>query len=116
MRQSLALTASLATLAAAHGHLKEWIIDGTTYPAFDPLYDRGPINVKRIEYGFAKLKTDIGPGVNPVDNVTDLSITCRWHPLEEPKILATARAGASMSFKWTDWFSSHKGPVLTVSL
>jgi cellulase len=117
MHPSFALSISLATLTAAHGHLKEWIIDGTTYPAFDPSYDYGPTfpNVKRIEYGFPKLKTDIGPGVNPVDDVANLSITCRWRPLEEPKIMAVARAGASMSFKWTDWFSSHKGPVITVS-
>ncbi|KAF2421094.1 glycoside hydrolase, partial [Tothia fuscella] len=113
--QSLALAASLATLATAHGHLKEWIIDGTTYPAFDPLYDHGPTftDIKRIEYGFPKLKNDLGPGVNPVADVNKDSITCRWKPLEDPKIMAEARAGATMAFKWTDWFSSHKGPVLT---
>ena len=118
MHQSLVLTACWAGFAAAHGHLKEWVIDGTTYPAFDPLYDHGPVftNIKRIEYGFPKLKTDIGPGVNPVDNVGNLSITCRWHPLAEPQLTAVARAGSNVTFKWLDWFTSHKGPVLTVSI
>jgi cellulase len=117
MLQSLVLAASLASIASAHGHLKEWVIDGTVYPAFDPLYDHGPnfTNIKRIEYGFPQLKTDIGPGVNPVSDVKNLSIACRWRPLEDPKIQAKARAGAQMSFKWTDWFSSHKGPIITVS-
>jgi hypothetical protein len=115
MRQSFVLSACWASFAAAHGHLKEWTIDGTTYPAFDPLYDY-TAGVKRIEYGFPKLRTDIGPGVNPVDNVRNLSIACRWQPLAEPQISAVARAGSSMTFKWLDWFTSHKGPALTVSM
>jgi hypothetical protein len=65
MRQSLVLAASWAGFAAAHGHLKEWVIDGTTYPAFDPLYDYN-FTGKRIEYGFPKLRTDIGPGSIPL--------------------------------------------------
>jgi cellulase len=119
MRQSLVLAACWTGFAAAHGHLKEWIIDGTTYPAFDPLYDYDSTtfpSLKRIEYGFPKLRSDIGPGVNPVADVKNLSITCRWRPLAEPKLNAVARAGSQMGFKWLDWFSSHKGPVLTVSI
>src|ERR1700761_8389816 len=106
MRQHLLLAASWASLTAAHGHLKSWIIDGTTYPAFDPLYDYNPeFQVKRIEYGFPKLRTDIGPGVNPVVDVKNLSIACRWRPLAEPQLTAVARAGTNVTFKWLDWFS-----------
>jgi cellulase len=115
MRQSTWLAVSWAGLTAAHGHLKSWTIDGTTYPAFDPLFDGGPeFNPKRIEYGFPKLKTDIGPGVNPVVDVSNLSIACRWRPLAEPQLTAVARAGSKVKFQWLDWFINHKGPVLTV--
>jgi cellulase len=116
MRQTFLLAASWASFAAAHGHLKNWVVDGTTYPAFDPLYDHDPEfpNIKRIEYGFPKLQTDIGPGVNPVADVKNLSIACRWRPLSDPQLTAVARAGASVTFQWLDWFTSHKGPVLTV--
>lgn len=114
MRQSFVLAASWASFAAAHGHLRTWVIDGTSYPAFDPLYDHDPQFNKRIEYGFPKLRTDIGPGVNPVVDVRNLSITCRWRPLAEPQLTAVARAGTKVTFNWLDWFTNHKGPVLTV--
>jgi len=113
MRQSFLLAASWASFAAAHGHLRNWVFDGTTYPAFDPLYDYDP-SVKRIEYGFPKLRGDLGPGVNPVVDVKNLSITCRWRPLAEPQLTAVSRAGAKVTFNWLDWFTNHKGPVLTV--
>jgi hypothetical protein len=115
MHSSTLLAISWAAFTAAHGHLKTWTIDGTTYPAFDPLYDGGPeFSPKRIEYGFPKLKTDIGPGVNPVVDVKNLSIACRWRPLAEPQLTAVARAGSQVKFQWLDWFINHKGPVLTV--
>jgi cellulase len=116
MRQHFLLAASWASCTAAHGHLKSWIVDGTTYPAFDPLYDRSPEfpNIKRIEYGYSKQRNDLGPGVNPVVNVREKSIACRWLPLAEPQLTAVARAGAPVTFQWLDWFINHKGPVMTV--
>jgi lytic cellulose monooxygenase (C1-hydroxylating) len=112
MRSYFVIATWWAGLAAAHGHIKEYIIDGTTYPAFDPAHDYEPkFNVKRIEWGFPKDKG----GVGPVDNVGSLDITCRYRPLKEPGIESVARAGANITFKWLDWFESHKGPVLTVS-
>jgi cellulase len=111
MRQSFVLTAWWAGLAAAHGHLKEYIIDGTTYPAFDPAFDHEPkYNIKRIEYGFPKAKG----GVGPVENVASPDINCRFRPLKEPGIESVARAGSNITFQWLDWFQSHKGPVITV--
>jgi len=112
MRQSIALAAWWSGLVAAHGHLKGYIVDGTSYPAFDPAYDYDPKwNVKRIEYGFAKGKGAVGP----VEDVASKDILCRYQPLKEASIEAVARAGAKMSFEWLDWFQSHKGPVITVS-
>jgi lytic cellulose monooxygenase (C1-hydroxylating) len=115
MRQSL-VSLLWAGLASAHGHVKEYVIDGTTYPAFDPSHDYdAKFNISRIEWGFPKTRRDIGPGVSPVDDVNNLEITCRFRPLKAPGLEAVARSGASVTFKWLDWFSSHKGPVMTVS-
>jgi cellulase len=110
MRQSLAVAACCAGLAAAHGHVKEYIIDGLSYPAFDPSIDYR-IDAKRVEYGFPQAKG----GVGPVENVNGLDINCRFRPLKEPGYIAEARAGSNVTFKWFDWFGNHKGPLMTVS-
>lgn len=61
MRQYLAI-AAWASLAAAHGHVKEYIIDGNTYPSFDPGLDYdAKWSSKRIEWGFSKPKGNVGP-------------------------------------------------------
>jgi hypothetical protein len=39
MLNPLILAASVAGLVTAHGHVQEYTIDGTTYPAFDPQHD-----------------------------------------------------------------------------
>lgn len=110
MRQPFVF-AAYAGLAAAHGQIKQFVVDGNTYPAFDPSMDYDPQwNAKRIEWGFAKGKG----GVGPVEKVTSPDITCRYAPLKSPEIEAEARAGSTMSFQWLDWFQSHKGPVITV--
>lgn len=113
MRQATFLVACWAGLTAAHGHIREYVIDGNTYPAFDPAYDHDPkYGVKRIEWGFPKGKGQVGP----VENVASLDVNCRYRPLKEPAIEAIARAGSNITFKWLDWFESHKGPVLTVNI
>jgi cellulase len=112
MLYSLALAACSLGLVAAHGHVSHFIVDGNTYPAFDPSFDyEEKWNVKRIQWGFAKGKG----GVGPVENVASPDIACRYRPLKAPAIEAEVRAGSTISFQWLDWFQSHKGPVLTVS-
>jgi lytic cellulose monooxygenase (C1-hydroxylating) len=111
MLRTLTLAAGWASIALAHGHVKEYIIDGVKYPAFDPSHDYdAKWNAQRIEWGFPKAKG----GVGPVENVNGLDINCRFRPLQEPTIEAEARAGANVTFKWFDWFGNHKGPLLTV--
>ena len=112
MRQSLVLAACWAGLASAHGHVKEYIIDGNSFPAFDPQHDyEARYNAKRVEWGFPKAKG----GVGPVEDVAGMDINCRFRPLKEPGIEGVVRAGANVTFKWFDWFGNHKGPLLTVS-
>jgi cellulase len=113
MRPSFALAACLVSVVTAHGQIKQFVVDGNSYPAFDPSLDYDEQwNAKRVEWGFAKGKG----GVGPVENVASPDITCRYRPLKAPGIEAEARAGSTMSFQWLDWFQSHKGPVLTVGV
>jgi cellulase len=54
--------AACAGLVAAHGHVKEYIVDGNTYPSFDPGVDYdAKFSPKRIEWGFSKSKGNVGP-------------------------------------------------------
>ncbi|KAF2423317.1 hypothetical protein EJ08DRAFT_701266 [Tothia fuscella] len=110
MRQSFFVTASWAVFAAAHGHVKEYIIDGTSYPSFDPKSDYdAKWSAKRVEWGFSKAKG----GVGPVENVNGPDINCRFAPLQAPAITGEVRAGANITFQWADWFINHPGPVMT---
>jgi hypothetical protein len=52
-------------------------------------------------------------GFGPVADVDSPDIACRYTPLTPPAIHAVARSGSEISFKWTDWFTNHKGPLLT---
>jgi lytic cellulose monooxygenase (C1-hydroxylating) len=49
-----------------------------------------------------------------VVDVTSPDITCR-KDATPPALTAKARAGSQMKFQWSNYFTSHKGPVLTVS-
>ncbi|KAF2426186.1 glycoside hydrolase, partial [Tothia fuscella] len=104
------ITVLSAGLVTAHGQLKSFVVDGNAYPAFDPAFDYDAKYVsKRIEWGFAKGRG----GVGPVERVDGKDVACRFAPLKEPGFAAPARAGSEISFKWLDWFQSHKGPVIT---
>ncbi|KAF2395570.1 glycoside hydrolase family 61 protein, partial [Trichodelitschia bisporula] len=100
-----------ASLAAAHGIVKSLVIDGITYPAYDPRLDT-EWGVKRVMWEYSNT-TGSSRGLGPVMDVSSPDIACRFSPLQAPQIHAVARAGSTISFKWTDWFANHKGPLLT---
>jgi hypothetical protein len=81
------------------------------YPGFDPRFDVS-WKQKRIEWGFNGHAS--AQGLGPVANMTSPDITCRFSPVTPPALSAVARAGAEISWKWTDYFANHKGPILTV--
>jgi cellulase len=66
--------------------------------------------VKRINWGYQKINAE---GTGPVEDVSSPDIACRQSPLVPPALNAVARAGSKITFKWTEWFGNHKGPVLT---
>jgi hypothetical protein len=116
-------------LSSAHGIIKWVEIDGVkyatpqnsrrinqanhdqSYPGFDPRIDP-KYNAKRIMWGFNVAQSQMGMG--PVLDVKSQDMTCRKDPTP-PALNAVARAGANMTFQWTPYFPSHKGPVMTVS-
>jgi len=40
-------------------------------------------------------------------------MACRFAPVKPPALQAVARAGATVTYKWGEYYSSHKGPVIT---
>jgi hypothetical protein len=48
-------------------------------------------------------------------DVTSPDIACR-KGAKAPSLIAPARAGSEMKFSWSNYFTSHKGPVLTVRI
>jgi hypothetical protein len=111
---SLALFAASVSLVSAHGWLKDITIDGTEYPSFDPRIDI-IFKSKRIDWGYSITNAAMNArGSGPVADVESPDIACRFNPLTPPAIHAVARAGSDIVFRWTDWFTNHKGPLFTV--
>jgi hypothetical protein len=57
----------------------------------------------RIAYG--------GGDISPVMDSDSSSIACSYRHAPAPLSIATVRAGANVSFHWTHWLHSHKGPI-----
>ena len=134
------LSLLLAGVTVAHSGLKYITVDGTTYvtdlvterytylysyPPFDSRIDNFLGPVRRIEWSH---DVPIIPWA-PITNVSDPGIACkclftsRQHMLKQrgqrkprpPLLKATARAGADVTFHWTDIVRMHFGPVIAVS-
>jgi cellulase len=85
--------------------------DSLRYEGYDARFDI-PWRQKRIEWMYSSNST--GVGIGPVTDVNSPDITCRFTPLKAPALKAVARAGSEVVYKWTDYYNSHKGPVITV--
>jgi len=108
--QQLALVFSFAASIAAHGWVRNIIIDGANYPGYDPHRD-GQLGMKRVAFPFeASMRND--GGTAGVQDVTSKSMACNLNP-KTPEVLATVRAGSNMEFIWTKWVPSHQGPMIT---
>ncbi|KAK6499951.1 hypothetical protein TWF481_010307 [Arthrobotrys musiformis] len=105
----VALLLSAATTVSAHAYIKEFIIDGQSYPGFDPFEPPQPGIVDQYwDTNFRNKKnTDayVPPGSGD-------EIVCRKNAQPVPTV-AMARAGAYITFRWTRWQTNHIGPILT---
>ncbi|KAF3234935.1 hypothetical protein TWF128_002182 [Orbilia oligospora] len=100
---------SAATTVSAHAYIKEFIIDGQSYPGFDPFEPPRPGIVDQYwDTNFRNKKnTDayVPPGSGD-------EIVCRKNA-QPVQTVAMARAGAYITFRWTRWQTNHIGPILT---
>ncbi|KAK0701889.1 glycosyl hydrolase family 61-domain-containing protein [Lasiosphaeria miniovina] len=97
------LTLALAGHVAAHGYVYKISVDNTVYPGWD-VYIDSLVTPKppRIAFG--------GGGVNPIFNVSAPELACNFGPTP-PGAIAEVRAGSNITFNWSRWLYSHKGPI-----
>lgn len=111
-RNKVATTAAVVLAAAAgvaaHGHINNIVINGVSYPGYDlnvyPYMSNPPVVV-----GWSSTNTDNG-FVEPV-NFGTADVICH-RGSQNAKGYVQIRAGDSISFQWTVWPESHKGPVI----
>lgn len=93
---------------AAHGYVQGINVAGTYYDGFDPLSDPYKSDPPTV-VGWTASDTNEG-FVAPSDYDSG-DIIC--HADAKPaRGYATANAGDKVQLYWTDWITSHKGPVV----
>ena len=108
MKQSAILSAvGSAILASAHGIVSDLNIGGTVFAGSNPYQDKymNPVP-QRIVWAFP----DAGNG--PVEDVSTADITCN-KGATPAALSAPVAAGAKVTFTWTTWPESHRGPAMT---
>ncbi|CAE6483567.1 unnamed protein product [Rhizoctonia solani] len=98
---------SVASSVLAHGNVQEIVVGSpaATYipwlPFQDPYKPTAPERVGRkiLDNG-------------PVEDVTSIDIQCNKAAVPAA-LIATAAAGSKVALNWTDWPTSHIGPVIT---
>ncbi|KAK4446703.1 glycosyl hydrolase family 61-domain-containing protein [Podospora aff. communis PSN243] len=104
--KSSQLVFALATArhALGHGYIYRVTADNTIYPgwdvAIDPWLNPPPA---RIAYG--------GGIVGPIINISSPNLACNMGRSPAPSAIAEVRAGSTMTFHWSNWLQSHKGPI-----
>ncbi|KAF5093889.1 hypothetical protein D0Z03_002256 [Geotrichum reessii] len=96
-----------ASFAAAHGIVTDIKFDNDWYTSSlvfqDPYANPVP---ERITWSF------FGAGNGPVPDFTTKDIVCNKNA-KPAALVADVKAGAKVTFYWTVWPESHKGPVMT---
>ncbi|KAK5656815.1 hypothetical protein OQA88_4363 [Cercophora sp. LCS_1] len=90
--------------ALGHGYIYRVTADNTVYPGWDLAIDPwlSPVPA-RIAYG--------GGIVGPIINISSPNMACNMGRSPPPSAIADVRAGSSISFHWSHWLQSHKGPI-----
>ena len=96
-----------ATYVAAHGIVSDLKLGSTWYKGSNPFQDpyQNPVP-KRIVWSF------FGAGNGPVEDVSSSGLVCN-KGASPAQLKAPINAGEQITFYWTEWPSSHKGPVMT---
>lgn len=91
----------LAPLAAAHGAVTSYIINGVSLVGYDAYYTADPNNAKTIEFQW--------PSYNPILDVTSAAMTCNGGTSAPAS--ATVAAGQNVTAVWAQW-THQQGPVM----
>ncbi|KAK1751082.1 glycosyl hydrolase family 61-domain-containing protein [Echria macrotheca] len=98
------LALALAQQACGHGYIWRVTADNTIYPgwdvALDPMLSPPPA---RIAFG--------GGIVGPIINISAAEMACNFGGSPRPSAIAEVRAGSNVTFHWSHWLYSHKGPI-----
>ncbi|KAK6534166.1 hypothetical protein TWF281_005501 [Arthrobotrys megalospora] len=107
MKTTLVALLSAASTAMGHGIVQEFLIGGQRYTGSLPFQDqyKNPAP-DRITQAFWE------NGNSFIDDVTSTDIACN-KGAKPAKLVAPAPAGSEVTFFWTEWPESHKGPVIT---
>ncbi|KAK6356920.1 hypothetical protein TWF718_001258 [Orbilia javanica] len=107
MKTTLIALLSAASTAMGHGIVEEFLIGGQRYTGSLPFQDqyKNPAP-DRITQAFWE------NGNSFIDDVTSADIACN-KGAKAAKLVAPAPAGSEITFFWTEWPESHKGPVIT---
>jgi hypothetical protein len=93
-----------AATAAAHGYIYRVEADNTIYPGWDVRIDASADPAPaRIAYG--------GGDVTVVLDPESDAMACGQRHTPPPGDIASVRAGADVTFYWSHWLYSHKGPI-----
>ncbi|KAF3186793.1 hypothetical protein TWF788_003014 [Orbilia oligospora] len=107
MKTTLVTLLSAASTVMGHGIVQEFLIGGQRYTGSLPFQDqyKNPAP-ERITQAFWE------NGNSFIDDVTSAEIACN-KGAKAAKLVAPAPAGSEITFFWTEWPESHKGPVIT---
>ncbi|KAF3901981.1 Endoglucanase-4 [Orbilia brochopaga] len=107
MKTTLIALLSAATTVLGHGYVQELEINGQRYTGSLPFQDqyKNPPPDRIVQAFWAN-------GNSFVDDVTSKDIACD-KGATPAKLVAPASAGSEVTFFWTAWPESHKGPVIT---
>ncbi|KAI5812689.1 glycosyl hydrolase family 61-domain-containing protein [Pyronema omphalodes] len=107
MHSTILLSLAAATLSAAHGIVSELDVAGTSFGGYNPYGDpyMNPVP-ERIVWAFPTA------GNGPVEDVSTSDIVCN-KGATAAKLTAPIAAGKDVTFFWTTWPESHRGPVMT---
>ncbi|KAK6512539.1 hypothetical protein TWF481_001424 [Arthrobotrys musiformis] len=107
LTSSLVSLLSLATTIKAHGFISEVIINGKSFPGFDPYNGKYADGITQPWASQQGANAD-GPAILRFEN----SLLCQVGAKAAPQT-AAAPAGSKITFHWNQWPEAHKGPILT---
>lgn len=112
MHYSITATALAATLlpslVSAHGYVSNVTVQGKVTPGSDPVWFYTPDDRPETA-GWDALNQDLG-FVSP-DAYGTTDIACHINATAG-KLSVDANPGDAVTFQWTPWPDSHKGPII----